>query len=282
MDGSTKEHMIGVGIVKVNEFGFIEKHHFKIEHLNPNSHFAEGYAFEKALEMIKENDLNKNEMINVYTDCQSLYHSFLYNGNIEFHRSPFFVKQEPNSYFQHLRNLYISLVSRTSNYPVYHCTKTNQARPLIKLFFKDDVEDKTFLQEAHSLSRYYIKEEAKLIKVEAKPIEVEAKPIKEEAKPIKEKAKPVKVKEKPIKVELKAVKEKNKWSIVKDNKDVIAENQRPLIALSEALKQTDAHNKQIKLCNGLKTILKNTNKNKLSNESMKTAIKIIEKHKLLI
>jgi hypothetical protein len=254
MDGSTKDCTIGVGIVKVNEFGFIEKHHFKVEHLNPNSHFAEGYALEKALEMIKENDLNKNEMINVYTDCQSLYHSFLYNGNIEFNRGPFFVKQEPNSYFQHLRNLYISLVSRNSNYPVYHCPKTNQARPLIKLFFKDDVEDKKFLQEAHSLSRYYIKEEAKPIKLEAKP----------------------------IKVELKAVKEKNKWCIVKDNKDVIAENQRPLIALSEALKQTDAHNKQIKLCDGLKTILKNTNKNNLSKESMKTAIKIIEKHKLLI
>jgi hypothetical protein len=254
MDGSTKEHMIGVGIVKVNEFGFIEKHHFKVEHLNPNSNFAEGYALEKALEMIKLNDLNKNEMINLYTDCQSLYHSFLYNGNIEFNRSPFFVKQESNSYFQHLRNLYMALVSRTSNYPVYHCTKTNQARPLIKLFFKDDVEDKKFLQEAHSLSRNYIK--------------VEAKPIKEEAKPIK--------------VELKAVREKNKWCIVKDNKDVIAENQRPLIALSEALKQTDAHIKQIKLCDGLKTIIKNTNKNNLSNASIKTAIKIIEKHKLLI
>jgi ribonuclease HI len=268
MDGSTKEHMIGVGIVKVNEFGFIEKHHFKVEHLNPNSHFAEGYALEKALEMIKLNDLNKNEMINLYTDSQSLYHSFLYNGNIEFNRSPFFVKQESNSYFQHLRNLYISLVWRNSNYPVYHCAKTNQARPLIKLFFKDDVEDKKFLQEAHSLSRYYIK-------VEAKPVSVEAKPMKVDAKPVS-------VKAKPMKVELKAVKEKDKWCIVKDNKDVIAENQRPLIALSEALKQTDAHIKQIKLCDGLKTILKNTNKNKLSKESMKTAIKIIEKHKLLI
>lgn len=261
IDGSTKENMIGVGIVKVNEFGFIEKHHFKVEHLNPNSHFAEGYALEKTLEMIKENDLNKNEMINLYTDCQSLYHAFLYNGNIEFNRSPFFVKQEPNSYFQHLRNLYMALVSTTYNYPVYHCTKTNQARPLIKLFFKDDVEDKKYLQEAHSLSRNYIK--------------VEAKPKKEEAKPMN-------VKAKPMKVELKAVKEKDKWCIVKDNKDVIAENQRPLIALSEALKQTDAHIKQIKLCDGLKSILKNTNKNKLSKESMKTAIKIIEKHKLLI
>ena len=31
IDGSTKDHMIGVGIVKVNEFGFIEKHHFNVE-----------------------------------------------------------------------------------------------------------------------------------------------------------------------------------------------------------------------------------------------------------
>lgn len=41
IDGSTKENMIGVGIVKVNEFGFIEKRHFNVEHIKPSSNIAE-------------------------------------------------------------------------------------------------------------------------------------------------------------------------------------------------------------------------------------------------
>ena len=56
IDGSTKDHMIGVGIVKVNEFGFIEKHHFNVEHINPSSNLAEGYALEKTFELIKESE----------------------------------------------------------------------------------------------------------------------------------------------------------------------------------------------------------------------------------
>jgi hypothetical protein len=239
--------MIGVGIVKVTEFGFIEKHHFNVEHINPSSTIGEGYSLEKTFEMIKKNDINKNEIIDIFTDCQKLYHSFLYNQSIEFNSSNFFAKKETDHYFQHLRNLYYQLISRSSNYPLYHCIKTNQARPLIKIYFKDDVKDKKYLQDAHSLSRHYLKEEAK-----------------------------------PTKVELKAIRKENMWSIVKNNKFVVAENQRPLLALADALKQMDPQFNQIKLCDTLATFLKNTNKNKLSNESMKSAIKIIEKHKLLI
>lgn len=239
--------MIGAGIVKVNEFGFIEKHHFNVEHNNPSSSIAEGYALEKTLEIIRGNDLHKNEIIDIYTDNQKLHSTLLYNENTEFTRSNFFAKQESNNYFLHIRNLYLELISRHSDYPIYHCNKTNQARPLIKINFKDEAKDKKYLQDAHSLSRNYIKEEKK-----------------------------------PSRVELKAVKENNVWHIVKDNKGVVAENKRPLIALSDALKQTDAHIKQIKLCDKLETILKSTNKNKLSNESMKSSIKIIENHKLLI
>ncbi|AGK53727.1 hypothetical protein [Bacillus sp. 1NLA3E] len=97
------------------------------------------------------------------------------------------------------------------------------------MYFKDDVKDKKYLQYAHDLSRNYIKEEVK-----PNPSKVE-------------------LKAKPSKVELKAIKEKNKWCIVKDNKDVVAENNRPLITLSEALKQTDTHIKQVKLCHTLIT-----------------------------
>jgi hypothetical protein len=249
IDDSTKDNMIGAGIVKVNEFGFLEKYHFNVEHVNPSSTIAEGYSLEKTFEMIKGNDINKKELINIYTDCQKLHHSFLYNVDVEFNRSNFFAKQESNIYFLHIRNLYLELISRYSQNPLFHCDKTNQARPLIKVYFKDVVNDKKYLQDAHLLSRHYIKEEV----------------------------------EKPLKIELKAVREKNTWFIVKNNKDVVAENKRPLIALSDALRQTDAHNvKQIKLCDQLETILKCTNKNRLANESMKTAIKIIEKHKLFL
>jgi hypothetical protein len=248
IDGSTKENMIGVGIVRVNEFGFIEKHHFKVEHINSNSTIAEGYSLEKTFEMIEKNDINKNETIDIYTDCQKLYHSLLFNGNTEFNRSNFFAKQESNHYLLYIRNLYIDLISRHSNYPIYHCSKTKQARPLIKVFFKDDVKDKKFLQEAHSLSRNYIKEE----------------------------------KGNPIKIELKAIRKNEKWHIVKDNKEVVAENKRPLLALSEALKQIDTHTNEIKLCEKLKTILKSTDKNRLTSDDMKSAVKVIENHKLLI
>lgn len=247
IDGSTKEHTIGVGIVRVNEFGFIEKHHFKNEHINPTSNIAEGFALEKTFDLLKENDIHKHEIINIYTDSLKIFQTLMYNENTEFTRGNFFVKQESNSYLQHLRSLYIALISRNAQYPLYYCDKTKAPRPLIKIFFKDQAVDKKYLQEAHSLSRTYIKEE------------------------------PV-----PIKVEFKAVKENTKWVIVKNNKDVVAENKRPIIALSDALKKTDAHTKQIKLCPQLETILKNTMKNKLSNDSMKSAIKTIEDYKSLI
>jgi ribonuclease HI len=99
IDGSTKENMIGAGIVKVNEFGFLEKYHYNVEHINPSSTIAEGYSLEKSFEMIKNDDLHKYEIIDIYTDCQKLYQSFQYNVNIEFNRSSFFTKQESNKYF---------------------------------------------------------------------------------------------------------------------------------------------------------------------------------------
>jgi hypothetical protein len=247
IDGSAKDHIIGAGIVKVNEFGFIVKHHFSIEHISPSSMIAEGYSLEKVLDMIQRTDIHKNELINIYTDCQNLYHSFMYNENGKFNRANFFAKQEGNVYVQHLRDIYLELISRSSSHPMYHCDKTKQARPLIKLYFKDEAGDKKYLKEAHTLSRAYIKEE------EAKY----------------------------IKLELKAIRKNNKWYIVKDNKDIVAENKRPLIALSEALVQTDANIKQIQLCESLETLLKSTNKNRLS-KNMKSAVKIIEDHKLLI
>lgn len=246
IDGSTKDNVIGAGIVKVNEFGFIEKHHFSVEHINPSSNIAEGYSLEKTLQMIKENDLNKNEIINIYTDNQKLFNLLLFNGEVEFNSRAFFTKQESNEYFQYIRNLYIEIISKFSKYPIYYCKKSNQPRPLIKIFYKDETDNKKYLQDAHSLSRKYIKEEVI-----------------------------------PIKIELRAVKEKNMWYI-KDNKGVVAENKRILIALSEALQQSNAKNKQIKLCDNLERILKYTNKNKLSNESIKSAYKIIENNRGLI
>lgn len=246
IDGSTKENMIGVGIVRVNEFGFIEKHHFNIEHINPSSQLAEGYSLEKTFEMIKEKDFFKNELIDIYTDCQQLYHSLMHQNHIEFNRSNFFAKQETNPYFQFLRNEYRELNSKYSSYPVFHCDKTGQARPFIKVFFKDDLDDKKYLQAAHTLSRQYIKEE-----------------------------------EVPVTIQLTAIKKEKTWVIMKDDKLVLAENKRPIVALSAALKHTHTHKKQIKLCERLKTILKSTNKNNLSNE-MKSAYKVIEDHKLLM
>lgn len=245
IDGSTKDTMIGVGVVKVNQFGFIEKHHFNAEHINPTSTIAEGYSLEKALQMIKETDIHKNELIDIYTDCKSLHHSLMYNENMEFNSGNFFVKQETNDYFKHIRNLYIELISKLSNHPIYHCDKTKQARPLIKIYFKDAVKDQKYLKDAHSLSRIYIKDEE-------------------------------------INLHLKAIRKNNKWYIVKNNKDIVAENKRPLLALSDALKQTNGSIKHIKLCDSLETILKSTNKKNLTSESMKTAVKIIENHKLLI
>jgi hypothetical protein len=252
IDGSTKNNTIGVGIVKVNEYGFIEKHHYNVEHINPTSSIAEGYSLEKTFDLIKENDLNKNELIDIYTDCQQLQQSLLYNQNIEFHASNFYSKQESNSYFQHIRSIYIDLVARYAKSPLYYCEKTNQARPLIKIFFKDVVKEKKYLEEAHSLSRNYLKEESIPKKVETKP----------------------------IKVELKAIKEKNKWLIVKDQ-DVISENSRPLMALADALKKIDPSFKHIRLCDTLVTFIKNTNKNNITNQQMKDAIKEIEKHKYI-
>lgn len=246
IDGSTKENMIGVGIVKVNEFGFIEKHHYNVEHISATSTIGEGYSLEKTLELIKKCDVHKNELIDIYTDCKKLVSLLRFNENISFNRNDFFVNQESNSYFQHIRNQFLELISRNSNSAIYHCAKTHQARPLIKVYFKDALEDKKYLNEAHRLSRQYIKEEA------------------------------------PAKVELKAIRKNSKWYIVKDNKETIAENKRPLIALSNALKLTETNTKQINLCERLQTILKSTSKNKLTSDAMKSAYKIIEDHRLLI
>ena len=245
IDGSTKENTVGAGIVKINEFGFIEKRHFTIEHTDPSSQTAEGYAFEKALELIAATDLHKNEMIDLYTDCRQLQNSLSFNQHVEFHRSDFFTKQEPNGYFLHLRGIYRELIIRNSKSCIYHCAKTQQSRPLIKVFFKDDAEDKKYMQEAHSLSRKYIKKEE--LKV--------------------------------LKVELKAIRKESAWQIIRNNGEVVAFNKRPLIALSEALTQMGVRNNQIKLCVYLENLLKSTNKNKLSNESIKSAMKIIDKHK---
>lgn len=260
IDGSAKDKTIGAGIVKINEFGFIEKRHFTAEHTNPSPQIAEGFAFEKAMEMISENDIHKNDVVNIYSDCRYLISSLQFNRHIEFHRSEFFIKQEANGYFLYLRDLYKDLIARNSKSCIYHCSKSNEARPLIKLFYKEDAENKNYLQDAHSMSRKYImKEEPKIKKVDLK------------ATP--------KVEPKIKKINLKAVKKANSWHIVKNNGKTIAENKRPLIALSEALMKTKAQNQQIKLCAYLENLLKSTNKNQLSNESMITAIKIIEERK---
>ncbi|NMD72303.1 hypothetical protein HHO41_18705 [Bacillus sp. DNRA2] len=243
IDGSMKGQRIGVGIVKVNEYGFIEKYHYDVEHINPTSNIAEAYSLEKALEMIKQFDLHKNEMIDIYTDCQKLYQLFLFHEKTEFTNSQYFVKQEANRYFQHIRELYIELTSEFSQYPVYHCEKTNRSRPFIKIFYQDDAKDKKYLQYAHDLSRQYLKEETK-----------------------------------PIIVELKAKRENNSWYIIKNNKP-IAENKRPILALAQALNQFDSNSK-IKMSDDLITLIKNTRTMKLSNESMKKAMKVIEKYNL--
>jgi hypothetical protein len=167
-----------------------------------------------------------------------------FNQNTKFNRSNFFTKQESNNYFQHIRDLYIELISRFSDSPIYYCDKTRHARPFIKVFFKDDAIDKKYLQDAHTLSPKYLMEEEVIS----------------------------------FKVELKATKKENKWHIVKNNKEEITENKRPLIALSDALKQTNPHITKIKLCDNLEMILKSTNKNKISSESMKSALKIIENY----
>ncbi|MBM6618511.1 hypothetical protein [Bacillus suaedaesalsae] len=256
IDGSAKENIIGVGIVKVNEFGFVEKFHYSIENIKPTSNIAEGFALQKAFELIQKNDSEKNELINIYTDNQNLHNSFFYHVNVEFNRSSFFAKQETNNYYHYLRNLYIGLISRNTNLPMYHCLKTKEARPTVKIYYKDDVEDKKFLQEAHLLSRKYINEENKREKKETK------------------------VESKKIKIQLKAVRKNEQWYIVKNNKGIMAGNKRPLIALSEALKQINSQTSEIHLCDTLTTILKSTNKNNLSNSSIKSAVKIIETHKL--
>lgn len=248
IDGSTKNNIIGAGIVKINEFGFIEKHHFNVEHINPTATIAEGFSLESTFKMIKEIDLQKNELIDIYSDCQRIYHSFMYNSTSEFNRSSFFIKQESDRYLNHLRSLYIDLISRHSDYPLFFCDRTREARPIIRIFFKEDAKDKKYLQDAHTLSRNYLKDDQF----------------------------------KPVKMELKAIKKDGKWVIIKNNKGTVAENKRPLIALSEALKDIDTNNTQIKLCDTLETFLKNTNKNQLANEPMKSAIKIIENHKLLV
>lgn len=54
IDGSAKDRTIGAGIVRINEFGFMDKRHIAAEHTNPTPQIAEGFAFEKALEMIKD------------------------------------------------------------------------------------------------------------------------------------------------------------------------------------------------------------------------------------
>lgn len=268
IDGSAKENTIGAGIVKINEYGFIEKHHFTIEHTNPASQIAEGYALEKSLEMIRENDIHKNELVNIYTDCKQLITCLAFNQHIEFHRSEFFSRQEMNGYFQYLRDVYKELIVKKSKSCIYHCIISNEARPLIKVFYKEDAENKNYLQEAHSMSRKYIKkEELKIHKVDLKAAPKAA--LKSAAK----------VEPKIKKIDLKAVKKANSWHIVKNNSKTIAVNKRPLIALSEALLQTKVQNHQIKLCVYLENLLKSTNKNKLSNESMISAFKIIDEHK---
>ncbi|WP_064093326.1 ribonuclease H family protein [Rossellomorea aquimaris] len=243
IDGSTKNNMIGAGVVKVNEFGFIEKYHFNVEHQKPSSHIAEGYSLEKALEMILEKDVDSNELINIYTDNQNLHRALVYNENTDFNSSDFFAKQVTNNYYHHLRKLYLKLISRYTNSPIYHCNKTKESRPKIKIYFKDSLEDKRYLQDAHLLSREYINEEVNSLNAQ-----------------------------------LKAIRKNNKWYIHKDNKGVIAVNKRPLIALSMALETIDNNIKDIKLCEKLQTLIKTTNKNKLSSGSMKSAVKIIEKH----
>ncbi|WP_282019927.1 hypothetical protein [Planomicrobium okeanokoites] len=260
LDGSAKGNMVGAGVVKINEYGFIEKSHFTSEHVNPSSQTAEGFALEKALGLIMETDIHKNELINIYTDCRQLINLMDFNQTLEFHHHEFFNRQEANNYFQYLREIYKELILRNSKSSIYHCAKTNTARPLIKVFFKDDADHKNYLQDAHKLSRTYIrKEEGKVEKVELTTV--------------------VKEVPKRKKVELKAVKKANSWHIVKNNGKTIAVNKRPLIALSVALVQTKNPNQQIKLCLYLENLLKSTNKNKVNNESMLEAIKIIDEHK---
>lgn len=60
IDGSMKDNIVGAGFVKINEFGFIEKHHFNLGHINPSSNIAECYCLEKTFEMLKEKDIHKN------------------------------------------------------------------------------------------------------------------------------------------------------------------------------------------------------------------------------
>lgn len=245
IDGSAKQNTIGAGIVKINEYGFLDKRHFTIEHTNPSSQIAEGYSFEKALEMIAENDLNKNELIDLYTDCRELHNAMAFNAHIEIHGSGFFVLNEPSGYFQYLRDIYTALILRHSKSCIYHCAKTKQGRPLIKLFYKEHAEDKKYLQDAHSMSRKYI--------------EIEE--------------------QKKAKIDLKAMKKDGSWHILMNNKKTIGVNKRPLIALSEALTSTAVQNKHIKLCDYLENLLKSTIKNKVSNDGMISAMKIIDKHK---
>lgn len=199
-------------------------------------------------------------MINVYTDCKQLITCLAFNRHIEFHRSEFFSRQEMNGYFQYLRDVYKELIVKKSKSCIYHCIISNEARPWIKVFYKEDAENKNYLQEAHSMSRKYIKKE----ELKIQPVDLKAAP---------------KVELKIKKIELKAVKKANSWHIVKNNGKTIAVNKRPLIALSEALLQTKVQNHQIKLCVYLENLLKSTNKNKLSNESMISAIQIIDEHK---
>lgn len=243
IDGSTKDLMIGAGIVKVNEFGFIEKYHYKVEHVNPTSNLAEGYALERTLHMIKENDIHKNELIDIYTDCQKLHQLFLTNEKIEYNRSNYFEKQEVNHYFQHIRKLYIDLISTFSNYPLFHCEKTNQARPMIKIFVKDEGKNKKYHQYAHHLSRFYLKNG---------PVPA-------------------------LEVELSAKRKNNTWYIVKDNKQIVAENKRPIIALAEAVKPLDSTTR-ITLCEVLSSFIENTRQQKIQNTSLKAAINIINQH----
>ncbi|WP_147535468.1 hypothetical protein [Bacillus marasmi] len=245
IDGSTKDQMIGVGIVKVNEFGFIEKYHFKVEHVNPTSNLAEGYALERTLHMIKENDLHKHEMIDIYTDCQKLHRLFLSNENMEYNRNNYFEKQEANHYYQHIRRLYIELISYFSNYPLFHCEKTNHARPLIKIHFNHDTNQK-YHQYAHNLSRHYLKNES----VPAPKVEFSAK------------------------------RKDNTWYIVKDNEEVVAENKRPILALADAIRPLDKQT-QIKLCEVLSSFIKNTRQQKIQNSSLKASMSIINQRKYL-
>lgn len=77
IDGSytpKQPDMISCGVIIMDKFGFYDEYRFQTKHINASSSFAEWYALECAMNVLRQNtsDIAMDTVIHIYTDDQAI------------------------------------------------------------------------------------------------------------------------------------------------------------------------------------------------------------------